>query len=115
MGGVFIYGKICKRCGETLPLKSLRKFNHSLDRNDTCNNCRSDLQDSGYRLCAKCDVIYPLTLEYFRLDKDKILGLDYTCIFCRNKRTTKWNIEICDDPTTEEDIRRQDGIESDKE
>ena len=47
----------------------------------------------GTKICSKCKIEYPATLEYFYLRKDRKSGLKSWCKTCRKKRDKKYHEE----------------------
>jgi len=43
------------------------------------------------KICTKCHIEYPATLEYFYKGKSKSCGLHPTCKRCSIKKSSKWN------------------------
>lgn len=89
--------KQCKKCIDSFPATTAY-FHRDRSNKDglfsICKRCRGsknfgvepDDSPEGYKRCPECKNVYPLTEEFFACNKAQILGFDYQCKECKNKR-----------------------------
>lgn len=75
------------------------------------------LAASNTRQCTSCLVSFPATLDHFRKDKGKALGLSFWCRACRNAKDAAYrqsNPQKCADMQRDWRIRNAEKVRADK-